>query len=289
MQSPGHQDYYHQENDKQRQDDSPTRTNEEQQARLADESSSTLIAVKNKKRVHYPQSNGEHLTQDTSKTDCLKSDPDSSTLGKRRSPHRPDVHSLHSSRSVFQNKQRFYTQWSCDSHRETGVCHVLLFTIEVGASSIRSLSQSMAWIHRLSIVMELGHSRRLVSHLFDRWSFNVRLSDSLRCFTSRISRQRFITDRSGAFDDECCSVSVGPGRFDRYHPIRLSKDRDARWFDHFLIVTSYFVCDSSWNTLCNDGNLLCIWKLVSSGCYCCCRDGTFRSQTIIRIWCYNQW
>lgn len=97
MQSPGHRDYYHHENDKQRQDDSPTRANEEQQVDLPDESSSTLTAAKNKKRVHYPQSNGEHLAQDTSKTDCLKSDPDSSTLGKRRCPppHRQDIHSLH--------------------------------------------------------------------------------------------------------------------------------------------------------------------------------------------------
>ena len=84
MQSPGYPDYAYLTQERQREDDSPTRTNEEQQADPV-EPSTTPTAVKNKKRVHYPQINGEHLTKDTSKTDCLPSHPDPSTTSKRTS------------------------------------------------------------------------------------------------------------------------------------------------------------------------------------------------------------
>lgn len=70
MQSSNHRDYYHNEKGKKQEDESPTTTIdeiEEQKGEIIDSA-----AVKNKKRVHYPQISGEHTGVDTEKTDSLQ-------------------------------------------------------------------------------------------------------------------------------------------------------------------------------------------------------------------------
>jgi len=86
MQSPKHQEYYHKDKERKQENESPTTTTtireqeeEEEKGEIID--STTLLAVKNKKRVHYPQANGEQPTIDSVKTDNLKQNNDKSSSG----------------------------------------------------------------------------------------------------------------------------------------------------------------------------------------------------------------
>jgi hypothetical protein len=87
MQSPKHQEYYHKDKERKQENESPTTTTtireqeeeEEEKGEIID--STTLLAVKNKKRVHYPQANGEQPTIDSVKTDNLKQNNDKNSSG----------------------------------------------------------------------------------------------------------------------------------------------------------------------------------------------------------------
>jgi hypothetical protein len=84
MQSPQYKEYYHKENGKKREDESPTTATEETEEQLGEiiDSTTHLAAVKNKKRVHYPQINGEHSALNSEKTDSLQQNHTKSTSGK---------------------------------------------------------------------------------------------------------------------------------------------------------------------------------------------------------------
>jgi hypothetical protein len=84
MQSPKRQEYYRQDKERKQEDESPTTTTivdqgEEQKGDIID--STTLLAVKNKKRVHYPHINGEKPALDTEKTDSLQQNYDKTSSG----------------------------------------------------------------------------------------------------------------------------------------------------------------------------------------------------------------
>jgi hypothetical protein len=83
MQSPKRQEYYHKDNERKQEDKSPTTTileqGEEQKGDITD--STTLLAVKNKKRVHYPHVNGEQSALNTEKTDSLQQNHDKISSG----------------------------------------------------------------------------------------------------------------------------------------------------------------------------------------------------------------
>ena len=72
MQSPRQsEEYYHKDKERNQEEERSPTTTEEQKDEII-ESTTPLAAVKNKKRVHYPHTNGEHLTVDTEKTDSLQ-------------------------------------------------------------------------------------------------------------------------------------------------------------------------------------------------------------------------
>jgi hypothetical protein len=108
MQSPKRQEYYHQDKERKQEDESPRTTiveqEEEQIGDIID--STTLLAVKNKKRVHYPQINGEQPALDTEKTDSLQQNYDKTSSGIRNNKKKQTYHlnKILFSRSVFQNK-----------------------------------------------------------------------------------------------------------------------------------------------------------------------------------------
>ncbi len=83
MQSPSHQDHNYKDNERKQKDESPSTTIEEIEERKDEiiDSPTPLETVKNKKRVHYPQANGEQPTIDSVKTDNLKQNNDKNTSG----------------------------------------------------------------------------------------------------------------------------------------------------------------------------------------------------------------
>ncbi|CAF3396264.1 unnamed protein product [Rotaria sp. Silwood1] len=86
MQSPRHREHYHKNKETKQEDESPKTTieadkdeeEEEVKKQIDDiiDSTTPLPTVKNKKRVHYPQTNGEHSV----KTDSLQQNHDTSSI-----------------------------------------------------------------------------------------------------------------------------------------------------------------------------------------------------------------
>jgi hypothetical protein len=89
MQSPNHQKYYYDDKERKQGDESPTTTllehGEEQKGDIVD--STTPLAIKNKKRVHYPQANGAQPAIDSVKTDSLQQNHDKISSGKQKKKH----------------------------------------------------------------------------------------------------------------------------------------------------------------------------------------------------------
>jgi len=88
MQSPSHQDHNYKDNERKQKDESPTTTIEEIEEGKNEiiDSTTPLEAVKNKKRVHYPQINGRHPTIDSVETDSLQKKYNISSSGIERKP-----------------------------------------------------------------------------------------------------------------------------------------------------------------------------------------------------------
>lgn len=114
MQSPKHREQYHKHKERKQEDESPTTTIEEERDEEKVEKQIGEItdpatlqpAVKSKKRVHYPQVNGEHSTADNSvKTDSLQKNHETNS-GKRKTNKLRRNYSFVNlfSRSVFLNK-----------------------------------------------------------------------------------------------------------------------------------------------------------------------------------------
>ncbi|CAF2525493.1 unnamed protein product [Rotaria sp. Silwood2] len=83
MQSPRHREHYHKTKERKQEDESPTTTieedkEEEVKKQIDDiiDSTTPFPTVKNKKRVHYPQANGEHSV----KTDSLQQNHETSSV-----------------------------------------------------------------------------------------------------------------------------------------------------------------------------------------------------------------
>jgi hypothetical protein len=88
--------------------ESPIEQGEEQKGDIID-STTPLTIVKNKKRVHYPQINGEQPVLNTVKTNSLQENYDKTTSGKEKKIEiilRMILFFF--SRSVFQNNNRLF-------------------------------------------------------------------------------------------------------------------------------------------------------------------------------------
>ncbi|CAF3337165.1 unnamed protein product [Rotaria socialis] len=78
MQSPSHREQYHKHKERKEEDASPTTTIEEEKEEVEKQigeiinSATPQPTVKNKKRVHYPQVNGDYSATDSKKTDSLQ-------------------------------------------------------------------------------------------------------------------------------------------------------------------------------------------------------------------------